>query len=145
MSPARQLVASWDTCEIAQAQAEYLREDDPDLSEDEAFARACADADLLDFEWRHVVDCLTDVLREIAPDGHFHAEGRNMGWQRRRGYKDFRADDGQSFLRELLPDTDCTFTIEREGATLHIRNAHHDAPCGEFYTVVPAPEKDGAP
>lgn len=135
----RQFVAEWDSCAIAQRQAEFLREQDPGISEAAAFAQACADSDLYQWEWQDLIDALTETLCEIAPDGRFRAEGRNMGWRHLSGYKDFTAMDGRAFLRALLPNTDCTFRIEREGQALHIRNAHHDAPTGEFYTVVPQP------
>ena len=73
-------------------------------------------------------------------DGRFHAEGRNMGWRRRSGWKDFHAGNAQEFFNRLLSDTDCTFTVAREGQVLHITNYHYDAPTGEFYAVTGAAE-----
>ena len=130
------LVAQWDTCEIARCQAQYLIEDNPALDEEEAFHQACQDSDLYQFEWECLIDHLTEALRGISPDGYFYAEGSNLGWQHRSGYTGFQVEDGQEFLHQLLPKTECTFQIEREDNTLHITNYHHDAPTGEFYSVV---------
>jgi hypothetical protein len=145
MTDSRTIIAVWDSYAIAQERAGFLREDDPGLSESEAFEQACLDTDQFQFEWEDMTECLTDALHAVAPEGRFHVEGRNMGWQRRSGYKVFTAHDGQTFLDELLPCAECTFTIERAGDTLYIRNAHHDAPCGEYYTVTVAPAGDGEP
>ncbi len=134
--PPRELIARWDTCEIAHARAVILKEDNPSLSDKEAFEQACLDDDIFQMEWDWLLEDVETILREISPHGSFRAEGLNMGWRRRSGWKEFRARDAQEFLRELLPDTDCTFTIERAGQTLHIANYHHDAPTGEFYTVM---------
>ena len=136
----RELIARWDTCEIAQDRARILQEDDPDLSDDEAFAQALLDADIFGMEWDWLLEELDAALRDLSPDGRYHAEGRNMGWRRRSGWKDFHAENAQAFLDALLPACDCTFTVEREGPALHITNYHHDAPTGEHYVVTAAAE-----
>lgn len=132
----REIVARWDICEIAQDRARVLQEDDPDLSDDDAFQQACLDNDIIQMEWDWLLEDFEPVLRDLSPDGWFHVEGRNMGWRRRTGWKTLRAETAQHFFDQTLPDTDCTFVIEREGPMLHITNYHHDAPTGEFYTVV---------
>lgn len=97
-----------------------------------------ADGDLTATAWESVVECLTEEMTALNPEGDgWYAEGRNMGWQHRSGYSYFRADDGEKFLRAILPKTDCTFTITCAPDAFHIRNAHHDAPTGEFYTARP--------
>ena len=138
--PARELIARWDTCAIAQERAFILRQDDPALSDEEAFCQACLDTDIMQMEWDWLLEDLTSVLAELSPEGWFHAEGRNMGWRRLSGHKTFRAADWQAFLDELLPKTECGFTIEREGSTLHVVNFHHDAPMGELYAVTAVAE-----
>lgn len=99
---------------------------------------------LYEIEREHLLACLDELLGTIAPHGRFHAEGRDPCWRRRSGCKTFCADDARTFLQELLPDTDCTFTIAREAETLHIVHYHHDALAGEFYTVTPADEEEEA-
>jgi hypothetical protein len=132
----RVFVTEWDPCAIAQSRAEILREDDPALSQDEAFEQALRDDDINQFEWECMLDDLTTALQSISPAGYFYVEGSNLGWRQRSGYKGFRSDNGQAFLHQLLPQTECTFKIEQEGNTIYITNYHHDAPTGEFYTVV---------
>lgn len=143
--PAREIIARWDTCDIARDRARILQEDDPSLSDDDAFHQACLDTDIFSMEWDWLLEDLAPVLNEISPDGHFYAEGRNLGWRHRSGWAAFRAETAQDFLDRLLPATECSFTIEREGRVLHITNYHHDAPTGEFYTVTAyEPEDEGA-
>jgi hypothetical protein len=148
-----QPIISWDTCAIIKNRADDLieqnkgnREDDPELEEldeDEAWRIAAEDSFIFDDEWEYVMEYLTEIMTEINPDGGWFTTGENMGWQHRSGYKSFKADDGEKFMEEILPKTDCTFHIYRrkdnDGVEyLYIRNAHHDAPTGEFYTVYPA-------
>ena len=131
----------WDTCSIAQGQAEYLmeqaKEEGRELSDDEAFQDACGDQDLYDIEWRDLCDNLTKLMNRINPDGYeWHCAVKNFGWRHQDGYKDFRAEDGKKLLQEVLPKTDCTFKIFDNGDHIAINNAHHDAPCGgEMYFI----------
>lgn len=134
----------WDTYEIVAYQARYLVESGAAKDEDEAFARACNDQDLMDWEWESLLQVLTDKLHDINPRGYWHAEVENFGWRRLSGYSDFRADDGKTFLQEILPNTDCTFKIFLEaGNTVKIQNFHHDSPTGnEWYTIRPAGDEE---
>jgi hypothetical protein len=127
----------WDTCAIAEHQAKFLVETGEAANEDEGFALACADSDLYTFEWEDLTECLTEALNEINPDGYWHAEVANFGWRNQIGYSDFKATNGETFLSNILPDTDCTFNVFIDaGQTVRIRNYHHDAPTGnEWYTI----------
>ncbi|MBU2571578.1 MAG: hypothetical protein KJ725_16440 [Gammaproteobacteria bacterium] len=56
---------------------------------------------------------------------------------------DFEADDGKTFLANILPKTDCTFKVFLEQNIIRIQNFHHDSPTGnEWYTVRPAKALD---
>lgn len=128
----------WDTYEITQAQANFLQEENEELDDDTAFSQACEDYDLLTHEWDYLTEALTEKLQEINPNGRWRCDASGLGWQRRSGYKHFEADDGQAFLRAILPDTECTFQIYLEGEgdeqTIRIVNSHHDA-MGEVYEI----------
>lgn len=95
------------------------------------------------FEYERLTDELTKFIQEVHPDGDWHAEVRNFGWQHLDGHLDFDSGDGVTFLQKVLPDTECTFKIwlDRPGKKIIIDNAHHDAPCGgEIYVVTPQVE-----
>lgn len=134
----------WDSHEILMNQAKYLVESGQAEDEDQGFAMACQDPVLMAWEWECLTDDLTDKLKAINPDGHWHAEVENFGWRRLSGYSDFRAEDGKTFLQEILPNTDCTFRIFLDaGNTFKIQNFHHDSPTGnEWYTIRPADDEE---
>lgn len=131
----------WDTCEIAQNHVESLKEEDPELDEDQAFSDACADSWLYESEWDYITEFLTEKMKEINPDDrNWYCEAAGMGWRKRNGHKTFHATTGQELLRAILPDTECTFQIylkqnESDGEKyLYIVNSHHDA-MGEVYEI----------
>lgn len=136
----------WDTYQIAKRQATYLVEIGEAADEDEGFSMACADSDLYTFEWEDLTDFLTETLKEINPDGYWHAEVENFGWRRQSGYSDFKTTDGRMFLNKILPNTDCTFKVFLDAdQTIRIQNFHHDAPTGnEWYTIRPAVDDEFA-
>lgn len=134
-------VIVWDTCEIHDNQAAYLREEDPELSEDEARDMAYADEDLLEHEFEYRVDYLTEILREMNPDQKpLLVSIDDFGWRNSSGRGIIDGDaihDGGKFLGKVLPNTDCTYHIfvDREKSQMRIVNWHHDSPMGETYYI----------
>lgn len=91
--------------------------------------------DAEDGDWIHVCSELTTLMKK---NDAWYATVENFGWRKLNGQKHFIAKDGQSFLRELLPQTQCTFKVFKgEGEWLfEIQNWHHDSPAGdEWYRV----------
>jgi hypothetical protein len=145
------LSITWDTYEIAKNQADFLREEDPDLTEDEAFATACAYD--TQHEWDHMAYELGQWIEEINRyEADWLVTYSNAGWQHRSGEavvewnprtegtsesEAYFRSLGNAFIHTILPNTDCTFTIYFDGEGFNIRNAHHDAPTGETYQVIP--------
>ncbi len=128
----------WDTCDIALQKAKYRLAIGEVSDEDEGFTEACTDSDLFAFEWEALTDSLTQILKSINPDGHWHAEVNQFGWRGRNEFKDFKAENGREFLNEILPKTECSFRVFLEDRWIRIQNFHHDAPTGnEWYTVRP--------
>lgn len=127
----------WDTCAETQAQADFLREENPELTEDQAFTQACQDSDYLTLVWENLLDCLQEQLTKINPKNlAYKGTVENFGWRRSSGFKTFKAKDSQDFLNQILPETDCTFNVFLEGKTIYIQNFHHDSPTGnEWYTI----------
>lgn len=136
----------WDTHDIAKGQAQYLVESGQFENEDAAFNDACADQDLYQWQWEDLLDSLSEKLKEINPTGRWHAEVKNFGWRGQNGWNEFDAGDAKTFLRKILPATECTFRIFIDpDNTLRIQNFHHDSPCGnEWYYIKAATEVEQA-
>jgi hypothetical protein len=97
-----------------------------------------ADQDFWRLRWDDFTECLKSILNRKNPGGYWKAQVRNFGWRNLDGVKFLQAGDGASFLREILPKTDCHFYIFNYGKGLAIQNFHHDSPVGnEWYYVVP--------
>ncbi len=89
-------------------------------------------------EIEHFTEYLTSILKHKNPGGYWKAQVRNFGWRNLDGVKFLQAGDGESFLREILPKTDCHYYIFNYGKGLAIQNFHHDSPVGnEWYYDVP--------
>ncbi len=131
----------WDTCDIATEQAKYLQAEHPEEYPDEetAFGAALEDTDIYEWQWEHLTDSLSELMREINPNGLDWTAGvENFGWRKRNGKATFQAETGLEFLRAILPDTDCTFKIYKRDGEIAINNAHHDSPCwAEWYHIRP--------
>ena len=97
------------------------------------------DDELDEFAWESMTECLSEILKEINPQGVWSAEVKNFGWRNIDGQiQKFETLDGAEFLRTILPQTDCHFKIFRYGKGLAIQNYHHDSPTGnEWYYVLP--------
>lgn len=137
---------SWSTYEIAKDRAEQLVEEGEYDNFDAAFTDACGDSDLYDWEYEDVCECLTDFMKEVS-DGnrYWRCYVNNFGWRHQDGYKDFKAENGRELLREVLPNTECTYYIylSKDKAQIVINNAHHDAPMGgEMYYIGVEPEEE---
>jgi hypothetical protein len=142
----------WDTYEIAKAAFEDDRamEENNDLSDDQLWERVYGDNWLFNDAWSSLTECLTETMKEVnksrfpGASMYWTATVKNFGWRGQSGYKEpFIADTGEQLLQEILPKTDCTFKIFREGNELKIQNYHHDSPCGnEWYEIRPHEEKD---
>ena len=134
----------WEPLEIAKHHAEFLREEDPELSEDDAFDRAYGDTYLYEHEWDYLLEALTEKMGEINEGGFWLVSIDDFGWRNLSGTKKFKAEDGKTFLREILPDCDCIFKIfvrdTDDGKMFYILNYHHDSPMGESYYVYPISE-----
>jgi hypothetical protein len=130
-----QIFVSWDTYEITKGNAEFLQDEDKELSEEEAFSLACGDSDLFAWEWDHIECEITLWLKERDYPSLL-VEGHSMGWRGQSGCLEILdCSTSQKFL-SFLPKSDCTFTIyEVDKSTLRVENSHHDAPTGEGYLI----------
>jgi len=135
------LVASWDTYEIMKGEVEYRLENWEDFGydekpdEDDIWQEIQMDGALFDFCYESELANLTDVVRRLCPDGRWHAEGRNMGWQHRSAESDFEdITDGKALISKCLGNGgDYHWWVWEDGDGLKVRVTHHDAPMGEWY------------
>ncbi len=143
-----QPILVWDTCDIISHRAEEIIQNAQDEgeevpSEEEARDTAAEDSFAFELAWEDLVSYLTTIMEEVSPAGVWDAEVNNFGWRSLDGRKAFKADTGSNFLREILPNTDCTFHIfkrvDEDGKPyLVIRNWHHDSPMGNEYYYIRA-------
>ena len=100
------------------------------------------DEDFWRLRWEDMTESLTSILQRKNSGGYWKAEVRNFGWRSLSGSKFLKADDGAKFLQEILPNTDCHFTVFNYGRGLAIQNFHHDSPmANEWYYVLPTTER----
>lgn len=137
----------WDASAIIRADAEERMREAPledEADENDAWEAAAEGIDL-EFELECLTDLLTDEMERRNPGGIWYVEATNFGWRHMSGHKIIRANNGKDFLRQILPNTDCTFWIYPLGEDgLKINNCHHDSPIRgvEWYHAWPAVECD---
>jgi hypothetical protein len=138
-----QLLCSFDTCEIAEAEVERLMtEGDSEgktYTKEEAEEIAYSEGYIYEWEWDYVHETLTEYMGDNT---YWKVEGRNMGWRNLSGYKYFTASSGREMLSAILPETDLTLYVWKVGKNLKMKVSHHDSPTGEFYEVMPLSEKE---
>lgn len=130
----------WCECEVLDEHAKWLMNEEK-LSAEEAEKKTREPhyaSDVLEVEWHDLTDALSEWIDEMGVH-HFYATGEKLGWRSAKGQKYFRATDGAELLRNVLPKTDCTFSVFKEPTGLRIVNSHHDAE-GEVYRISPGPE-----
>ena len=139
------LYIRWSTYDIIKSQAEYIVEEDPSITEDQAFQNASEDYDIFTWAWDELIDDLDQKMAEYNPDGkRWDVRVENFGWRNLSGRKVFDCDNAKQFLREVLPDTDNTFNIFMfdDEKRMEIQNFHHDSPTGEWYYISLYDESD---
>lgn len=127
---------SWDENEIIERNIEDYKEYNSTKTEDEIRDIICNNDTILT-EWNSFTEYLEEILQKKNPSMNWKAEVQKFGWRNQDGEKIFHAENAVEFLREILPDTDCTFHIYEYGCGLAIQNYHHDSPTGEWYYIVP--------
>ena len=98
-------------------------------------------------EWDFMTEGLSEIMEKLtsrfAYKDRWVAEVSNFGWRGLDGHKYFKAENGSEFLRQVLPDTQCTFRIFKSRGELRLQNFHHDSPMGkEWYSIRPLTKKE---
>ena len=138
------LILAWDVSDIIDNEIGFRLEErkeeieSGDITEDAVRNLVYEDTDLFSFEWDCLLDNLSEILDRKNPDGYWKAVVNNFGWRSLDGQKYFRSHSASEFLREILPNTDCTFRVFNYGKGIAIQNFHHDSPVGrEWYYITP--------
>jgi hypothetical protein len=96
------------------------------------------EVDDTEFEWDCFLEDLDELLKKVNPSGYWHCKVENFGWRKQSGYAFLEFGDGIGMIRKVLPKTECSFNIFRDGKNLKIQNFHHDSPVGnEWYCLKP--------
>jgi hypothetical protein len=155
---------SWDSYSIIKGVVEDIKQNPEDFVErfeaegkdinNENDIWHMAEAELIDWDWEYecMTDNLTDIMqtvskRYVAGD-IWKVSGESMGWRGREGFKYAKAENGLELLREILPETDCTFFIyiEKGKRGIKIYNYHHDTRFNsrgyELYYIHPLTRKE---
>lgn len=94
--------------------------------------------DDVEIQWDFVLEDLTELVKEINPDGYWYCKVENFGWRKQSGFAYLEFDDGMSLVSKVLPKTECSFKVFKQDKTLKIQNFHHDSPTGnEWYELKP--------
>ena len=141
----RTVYSRWSTSDCYQHQADHLREEDPDLSEEDALDQAHNDDYIIQEGWEFLLEDLQTKLDEYNPDERgWFVIGINLGWQNRSGEMSLEHLDSKALLGKILPDTECVLNIfvDDDSKTIEIQCFHHDSPVGnEWYYISVAEEE----
>ena len=85
--------------------------------------------------WQYFQDDLEAEFKQyIGKD--VYVEGRNMGWRNRTGHKEFTINETIDMFREIAPECDLTYKMEKvKEGEYEVRISHHDSPMGEYYKL----------
>ena len=65
-----------------------------------------------------------------------YVKGSNMGWRNRSGEKEFTLNEPIDMFREIAPECDLTYKMEKvKEGEYEVRISHHDSPMGEYYNI----------
>lgn len=91
--------------------------------------------------WQMQWECFHDAVSEYMNKHTYWIDNaKGMGWRSLQGSKIFQADNGQSLLNAISPNTDCMYRIWKHYNGFKIRISHHDAPMGEVHILKPLSE-----
>ena len=101
----------------------------------------CIDEDDTWVEWENFKLVLDGILHQKNPDGYYRVEAKNLGWNRRSGYK-YAEINRASDLVNALGIADSTIEVRRyHNKGLFIRAKNHDNPVnGDEYYLIPVAE-----
>ena len=121
----RPLCATWDSFEVVKYQAEFLREEEPELSEEEAFNQASQYT--YEHEWEYVVSEIGQWIEELNPyelDWYDVDDEETTDWnpriQQQTGTERYFVELGNAFVRTMGLENADDFTVCYDGKSLTV-------------------------
>lgn len=149
-------IMTYDECGIVDTETEYRideaqQEQESELNNDDQEIirkEVLEDSDVFERAYEDLTEYLTEVMQDMTKRNYYKdrwkATVNNFGWLKQNGFKTFKAENGKELLEAILPETDCTFKIFKDGRNgIKIQNYHHDSPMGnEWYYIKPMTTKE---
>jgi len=145
-----ELVAEYDVSDYMYNQIEFFKKDKQEylvslcwdeernpesVTDDEIEEHFYNDAWIGQTHWEDFTYQLDEEFNQhIGKD--VYVEGRNMGWRNRTGHKEFTINETIDVFREIAPECDLTYKMEKvKDGEYEVRISHHDSPMGEYYNL----------
>ena len=145
-----EFVAEYDVSNYISSQIEFFQNDkqeflvsilwdeerEPEsITDDEIEEHFWGDYYIGEQHWEFFQEDLEEEFKQhIGKD--VYVEGRNMGWRNRTGHKEFTINETLDVFREIAPECDLTYKMEKvKEGEYEVRICHHDSPMGEYYKL----------
>tara|TARA_R110002110_G_scaffold11117_1_gene53945 strand:- start:578 stop:1039 length:462 start_codon:yes stop_codon:yes gene_type:complete len=150
MKKENEVIAEYDVSEYIYNEIEFFKKDKQEylvsiLMDEERDPESVSDKEIEEHFYSdyyigdHCFEFFRDNLEEEFTQyigKEVYVEGSNMGWRNRSGEKTFTINETIDMFREIAPECDLTYKMEKvnEGE-YEVRIAHHDSPMGEYYNL----------
>lgn len=143
-------IAEYDVAEYIKDKIEFFQQDKQEFAvsilwDEERDVKDITDKEIEEHFWQddYMGDaCFEDFTYDIDEEfrkyigKEVYVEGRNMGWRNRSGHKTFTLNETMDIFREITPECDLTYSMEKvKEGEYEVRIAHHDSPMGEVYNI----------
>lgn len=145
-----ELVAEYDVGNYINEQVEFFKNDKQEfcvsiLWDEERTPESVSDKEIEEHFWGDYYigeqhweffqeDLEEEFKQHIGKD--VYVEGRKMGWRNRTGHKEFTINETIDVFREIAPECDLTYKMEKvKEGEYEVRISHHDSPTGEYYNL----------
>ncbi len=143
-------IAEYDVAEYIQQQIKFFQEDKQEFAvsilwDEERDVKDITDKEIEDHFYNDYYigeECYESLRNDLDAEFIEHigkdvyVEGSNMGWRNRSGEKTFTINDTIDMFREITPECELTYSMEKvKDKEYEVRIAHHDSPMGEMYNI----------
>ena len=143
-----EFVAEYDVGDYISNEINYFKHDKGEflvsiLADEEREPESVSDKEVEEHFWNDIYmgeycwqyfqeDLEAEFKQHIGKD--VYVEGHNMGWRNRSGEKTFTINEAIDVFREIAPECDLTYKMEKvRKGEYEVRISHHDSPMGEYY------------